>query len=253
MITDNYKGIIKSISKAANDTFGIEIFFKDKQAARQNFVPCEFIPGKFISVLCPNKTLRRPFSICGFNAFEDGFIIKILFKLKGEGTNYLKSLEKDDVIDFIAPLGNGFNISNKKSLLVGAGIGIAPMLFLKDELNKRNIENYLISGFKSVDEVIQGSDENVIGGSVLDNIENIIEENNIEIIYSCGPQIVLQKLSEIANKHNIESQLALEKVMACGIGVCRGCVIKIKRNNEIKTVSICKDGPVFLGSELLWQ
>lgn len=235
----NYKGKILNIEKASIDVFKLDILSDLKEACA----------GQFISVLCPNKTLRRPFSIAGFK----GGVVTILVKLKGEGTNYLQSLKKGDEIDFIAPLGNGFELENKRALLVGAGIGIAPMLYLKEELNKKSVFNYLISGFKSEQEVVQGSDETVVGGSVLDNLDKIIEEKNIEIIYSCGPGIVLKKISEIALNHSITSQLALERVMACSIGVCRGCVIKILKENEITYASVCKDGPVFRGDELIWD
>jgi len=233
------KGKIQTIKKIAKDTFKLEIN-SDLQKIKA---------GQFISILCPNKTLRRPFSVADFN----NGMITVYFKLKGDGTKYLSNLKKEDEINFIAPLGNGFTIENKNSLLIGAGIGIAPMLFLKKELNQKNIKNYLITGFKENNEVIQGSDENVIGGSVLDNLDELIKKQNPQIIYSCGPKIVLKKVSEIAKKYNIQSQLALEKVMACSIGVCRGCVIKLMKNNEEIMASVCQDGPVFEGDKIIWS
>ena len=235
----NFKGKILNIKKIAKDTCKMDILSLMEKADA----------GQFISILCPNTTLRRPFSIANF----ENQIITILFKLKGDGTNYLSSLNKNDEIDFIAPLGNYFDIKNKKALLVGAGIGIAPMLFLKQTLNKKNIENYLITGFKSEDEIIKGSDETVVGGSVIDNLEKIIQDKKTEIIYSCGPIPVLKKISEISNKYNIPSQIAMEKIMACSIGVCRGCVINIRKNNEIINASVCKDGPIFEGREVIWD
>lgn len=239
-MTKDCKGIIVNIEKTAFDVYKLQI--------KSQLVSAH--PGQFISILCPNTTLRRPFSI---SDFENG-IVTILIKLKGEGTSYLSSLKDGDEVDFIAPLGNGFEIiENKNSLLVGAGIGIAPMLFLKKELNKKNIKNYLITGFKEEKEIIKGSDEVTIGGSVLDKLDNIIKEKNIEIIYSCGPMPVLKGVYEISKKHNIISELAMERVMACGIGVCRGCVIKIHKNNEETYASVCKDGPVFLGDEIVWE
>ncbi len=238
-IKNDFTGEIINIEKIAKDTCKMDIFSSLKQA----------YAGQFISILCPNKTLRRPFSISNL----DNNIITILFKLKGEGTEYLAGLKKKDKVKFLAPLGHGFQIKNKKALLVGAGIGIAPMLFLKKNLEKEHIENYFITGFKSKDETIEGSDETVIGGSVLDNLENIIKEKNIEIIYSCGPVPVLKGVCEISEKHNIDCQVAMEKVMACSIGVCRGCVINLKKNNEIIRASVCKDGPVFEGKEILWD
>ena len=153
----------------------------------------------------------------------------------------------------MAPLGNGFKIANKKSLLIGAGIGIAPMLFLKESLNNRNIENYLITGFKNENEKIEGSDRTVISGSVLDYVEELIDDFKPEVIYSCGPEIVLRLVAQIGLDKNIETQIALEHVMACAIGVCRGCVIDVIDGETIKKASICKDGPVFEGDKILWQ
>ena len=234
-----FQGKIKTIKKIAKDTFEIKILSDLKNA----------IAGQFISILCPNTTLRRPFSI---SDFENG-VITIIFKLKGEGTKYIQSLKEGDSVDFLAPLGNGFEIENKKTLLIGAGVGIAPMLFLKKEMDKKGIKNYLISGFKAQDEIISGSDENVVGGSVLDNIEKLIIKEKFEIIYSCAPTIVLKKISLIAKKLNLPCYLAMEKVMACSIGVCRGCVIRLVKNDDVVYASVCKDGPVFKGSELIWD
>lgn len=237
----DYKGIVKTIEKISKDTFKLVIESDLKEAKS----------GQFISIYCPNKTMRRPFSISDFN--KENNTTTVLFKLKGDGTKYISELKVNDEISFLAPLGNGFEIENKKALLVGAGIGIAPMLFLKKELDEKNIENYLISGFKAADEIIKGSDENIVGGSVLDGLEKIIEQKNIEVIYSCGPTIVLKKLSQITKELNIPCYVAMEKTMACSIGVCRGCVIRLMKDNEIGYFSVCKDGPVFKGCEIVWD
>ena len=242
MKSKNYIGKIKTITKINKDVYKLDI-----SSALQD---CK--SGQFISVLCPNKTLRRPFSICDFD--KENKILSILIKLKGEGTKYLSNLKENDEINFLAPMGNGFELfEDKKALLVGAGIGIAPLLFLKKEMKKKNITNYLVSGFKTEDEIIKGSDKTVVGGSVLDDIENTIKDKNIDIIYSCGPNIVLKKLSQTAKKLNIPCYVALERVMACSIGVCRGCIIKLIKNNEINNFSVCKDGPIFKGEEILWD
>ncbi len=241
---NDYKGKIFNIKQIAKETFRLTVKSNLKTAHS----------GQFVSILCNNKTLRRPFSISDFEKIsENESLLTILFKTKGEGTGFLKNLKIDDEIDFLAPLGNGFDIKDKNSLLVGAGIGIAPMLFLKKELNQKNIKNFLLAGFKDENEVIAGYDDVKIKGSVVDDIEKIIKEKNIEIIYACGPYVVLKLISEIAKKLNIQCQVAMEKVMACGIGVCRGCVIKTIKNNKQTTSSICKDGPVFLSNEIIWE
>ena len=190
--------------------------------------------------------------------FVEG-IITVIFKVKGDGTNYLKSLKIGDTIDFLAPLGNTFTLPEagkkafQRALLIGAGIGIAPMLYLKKTLQQKGVETFLISGFKDEKEAVKGSDKTVIGGSVLDNIQNLVDEFKPDIIYSCGPKIVLQLVCELAGKNNIKAEIAMEKVMACGIGVCRGCVIKLNKNDGVKNASVCADGPVFNGSEVIWE
>ena len=233
------KGTVEKIEKIAQDTYALEISSDVKEAHA----------GQFISILCPPKTLRRPFSIKGF---KDGKI-QVFFKLKGEGTNYIKSLKVGDSVDFMGALGTGFNIENKKSLLVGAGIGIAPMLFLKDELNLKGIENFLITGFKAQNEVIEGSDKTVIGGSVIDYLDETIKEFKPQVIYSCGPEIVLKLVNQKALEHNIDAFVAMEKVFACQVGVCRGCVIKVKKDGKVQNATICHDGPVFKSSEVVWE
>lgn len=237
----DYTGIVKSIKNIALNTFELKIESELKNA----------MSGQFISILCPNKTLRRPFSISDFDC--ENKILTVLFKLKGEGTKYLKNLREGDEIKFMAPLGNGFIKEDKNCLLVGAGIGIAPMLFLKKELSEKGIKNYLITGFREVCEIIPGSDENIVGGSVLDNLEKVIKEKNIEVIYSCGPLVVLSKVAKLAQEFSIKSYVAMERVMACSVGVCRGCVIKTKKDDEIVYSSVCKDGPVFEGDKVLWD
>ena len=233
----NHIGKIKYNKEIAKDTFKL-VISSDVDKIRA---------GQFVSIYCENKTLRRPFSVADFD--ENGNIT-VLYKLKGDGTHYIKNLDKNNEINFLAPLGNTFNFENVNSaLLIGAGIGIAPMLFLKKELNKLGIKNHLISGFKDTLEVVEGSDQVVIGGSVIDEIENVVEKINPDIIYSCGPSIVLKLVSEFGIKNNIKTQIAMEKVMACGIGVCRGCIIELKNG---KNASVCKDGPVFLGDEIKW-
>ena len=214
------------------------------------------VPGQYVSILCDNLTLRRPFSI----AYNDKNRVGVLFKEKGAGTKYIKSLKVGDSIDLIGPLGNGFNISNKKSLLVGAGIGIAPIFYLKNKLDKEQIDNLFVGAFLNekeipslidCDSVITDDGSAGLQGSILDYIEDYVKDYNPEILYSCGPSIVLKKVAEIAEKYSIESQIAMEKVMACGIGVCRGCVVDVIKNGEKQLATICKDGPVFKGNEIV--
>lgn len=248
-IKKTHKAQVKINEKVSNNSYYIE--FESQE-------PFFSKAGQYVSILCNNLTLRRPFSI----AYQNGNRIGVLFKEKGEGTNYIKNLNVGEMIDFIGPLGNGFNIGEQKSLLVGAGIGIAPVFYLQNKLKEMNIDNLLLGGFLSENEIPRSiicdkvvTNDGSLGkkGSVLDYIEQNIQEFNPQVIYACGPSIVLKKISELAQKYSIESQIAMEKVMACGIGVCRGCVIKINRGSTIENATICKDGPVFKGREVIWE
>ncbi|MBE7706254.1 MAG: hypothetical protein E7Z91_03305 [Cyanobacteria bacterium SIG30] len=232
-------GKILNIKNVAKETY--ELSFKSDLE--------KIDAGQFLSILCPPKTLRRPF---GVYDFENG-ILKVLFRLKGDGTNYLRNLKEGDIIKFNAPLGHGFEIKGKKALLIGAGIGVAPLVYLNKKLKEQNIETKLICGFKEKEEAIEGCDFIKIGGTIIDEVEKNIKEFTPDIIYCCAPQIVLKLVSEIAIKHNIEVQVAMEKVMACGIGVCRGCIIQVKTKEGIENRSICGDGPVFRGDEVIWE
>ncbi len=244
-----YKAKVVRVEKVSSSSYLIETELPYK---------VEIKAGQFISVYCDGLTLRRPFSVYSHN----NNIIGILFKERGKGTNYIKSLKTGDEIDITGPLGNGFNIKNKKSLLIGAGIGVAAMAFLKSELDKNGIENLFVCGFLNKHEIPNCinidkiyTDDGSVGekGSVLNYLDQMINNYKPEIIYTCGPYIVLKTIAETAQQYGLEVQVAMEKVMACGIGVCRGCVIDIKKNGEIVNTTVCKDGPVFLGSEVVWQ
>lgn len=214
--------------------------------------------GQFISIYCDGLTLRRPFSVY---SNVDGKI-GVLFKERGKGTQYIKSLKVGDFIDVAGPFGNTFDIKNKKSLLIGAGIGAAPMSYLKTKLDELKIENFYAAGFLNKSEIPKGmiidkicTDDGSFGdkGSVLNYLGVLINEYQPEVIYACGPHIVLKIVAEISEKYGIETQIAMEKVMACGIGVCRGCVIDVKKDGKIINATVCKDGPVFKGSEVVWE
>lgn len=220
--------------------------------------PVKAVPGQFVSIKCEGLTFRRPFGV--FSNEKDK--ISILFKERGKGTEYLKSLKEGDKVSISGPFGNGFEIKNPPALIIGAGIGIAPVAFLKKEMNKLNIKSYFTGGFLSKSDIPSNieidkicTDDGSLGekGTVIDCLENIIKEINPGIIYACGPSVVAKKITETANKYSIPVYVALEKLMACGTGVCRGCVINIKKDGQIVNASICKDGPVFEGNEVVWE
>ena len=243
-----YKAKVEKIEQVSKTSYFIEI-------KADEFVNVE--AGQFVSIYCEGLTLRRPFSVCS----NDNGKIGVLFKERGKGTKYIKSLKVGDLIDVAGPFGNTFDIQNKKALLVGAGIGAAPISYLKSKLNEKGIENFFISGFLNKEEVPQGmqidmvcTDDGSYGekGSVINYLGVLINDYQPEVIYACGPHIVLKLIAQLGEQYGIETQVAMEKVMACGIGVCRGCVIDIKKDGKVVNATVCKDGPVFKGSEIVW-
>lgn len=260
------KGEVTCIECVANETFLIKIRVAKGFASHA---------GQFISILCENCTMRRPFSILNFENGE----ISVLFKKKGDGTSFIAGLKVGDTVDFIGPMGNGFGgvekcsgndadcpeflkIFDKKVLCLGAGIGVAPVYYLKKTLgngarliagfqNEREIPSCLLDeiDFITTDD---GSGQVDGAGSILNYLEGQIESFKPDRIAVCGPHIVLKLVAETAKRHGIPCEVAMEKTMACSIGVCRGCVIQLNKNGKIDNASVCKDGPVFLGEEVVW-
>lgn len=219
------------------------------------------VPGQFVSILCKDLVLRRPFSVA--NAKNDEF--EIIYKIKGKGTGYMSELKPGDSLDIIGPFGNGFNIENKKTLLIGCGVGIAPVLFLSEALEQREINYKLIACsqtafsaeniFNKKKSVVQITEDGSAGlkGRLDNHLENIIKEVNPDKIYTCGPNPAMDYVCNIAEKDEIPVEVALEREFACGTGVCMGCVIEINQNGKILNKRICKDGPVFNGNEVVRQ
>ena len=243
------KGEVTHIERVANEMFLIKIKTAPDFLSK---------PGQFISILCDGHTMRRPFSIMDFENGE----ISVLFKKKGDGTAFISALKVGDTVDFIGAMGNGFSLSNDRLLLVGAGVGVAPVYYLKKYL-KDGVR--LIAGFQNAGEIPSclkneidfistddGSGGGQGKGSIIDFLEKEITDYKPDRICVCGPHIVLKLVSEIAATRKIPCEVAMEKTMACSIGVCRGCVITLNKNGKLENASVCKDGPVFWGEEVVW-
>lgn len=246
-MSKNHTGIIKNIKEINKSVYSVEFFSPTLKNIE---------PGEYLSILCENLTLRRPFSIADF---ENGKVT-VLIKKRGKGTQYILGLKEGDKIEFSAPLGNKFNIEKKKTLLIGAGIGVAPLFYLNKKL-RVNAETFLAAGFLSEEDIIKtypfdfvSTDDGSNGnkGSICDYLEKLIADFKPEKIVSCAPHSVLKIVAQTAQKQGIDCEVCMEKVMACGIGVCRGCVIKVKKDGQIVNKTVCKDGPVFNGLEVVW-
>ncbi len=217
----------------------------------------DVLPGQFFMVKINDfnyPLLRRPFSIADFT---DRYI-EIIYKVVGEGTKMLTKKKRGDFIDLLGPLGSGFdNIQKSKNIfLVGGGIGVAPLIFLAKTLNDAygiNYEAYF--GFNTKDEIyvdfgeIATMDKSFgYGGNVVDMVESKLDKNSL--VFACGPTVMLKNLAFVCEKKRCEMQVSLESRMACGIGVCLGCVVEAT-DNSFKRV--CVEGPIFDYRNIKWQ
>lgn len=217
-------------------------------------------PGQFAQVAVTGKTLRRPISICDVN--DD--IIRLVFEVRGEGTDILSKTEIGENINIIAPLGNGFKINpNKKTVFIGGGIGVPPMLYSARQCGENAT---VITGFRNKDAIILSDDfKNAgcnliittddgsfgINGFVTQPLAEII--NDIDLICACGPTPMLKNIAKLAKENNVECQVSLEQRMACGVGACLGCAVLVNRKDGTQGYKhVCKDGPVFNYEEVVW-
>ncbi len=228
------------------------------------------VPGQFVEVYIDKgeNILPRPISICDIEK-EKG-ILHLVYKVVGKGTEFLSRLEKSSALKIIGSLGNGFPIIEKKSYaLVGGGIGIPPLLYLcriiKRVYPSSDItvflgfqsETYLTDEFQKIGVDVKIATDDGSKGFKGNTVELIKSTNRkFDIIYSCGPKIMLKGIADFSLENNIECYVSMEERMACGIGACVGCVVKIKNDNsengwEYKKV--CKDGPVFNSLEVVWN
>jgi len=221
-------------------------------------------PGQFINIL-PDKNwsnvMRRPMSIASQGNNEIG----IIYKVFGQGTELISEWKINQDVDIIGPLGNWWkNFNNSIPILIGGGVGIAPIINLHNELISKSIEHYLIMGARRKNEhfINHDPENNIylstdlddygIKGNVLEALESFLDDldmKNIKI-FSCGPPGMMNAVKKYSIKNNINCDLALETIMACGFGICQGCTVTLNNNVENnsyrkKYALACLDGPIF--------
>lgn len=217
-------------------------------------------PGQFVQVLVPGKTLRRPISVCDV----EGDVIRLVFEVRGEGTELLSHTKTDESINIIAPLGKGFTLDPKeKTIFIGGGIGVPPMLYSARQCGQNAV---VINGFRNKDAVILSEDfEKAAGrliittddgsygihGFVTEPLKELIAE--ADKVCACGPMPMLKNIAKIAKEHSVPCQVSLEQRMACGVGACLGCAVPVKDGGRIIYQHVCKDGPVFDSEAVAWN
>lgn len=250
-------------------------------------------PGQFVNLYCYDsaKLLPRPISICDVDV--EAKTLRLVYAAVGEGTREFATLVAGDNIEVLGPLGKGFDLENKGSkniLIVGGGVGTPPLLELAKSLKaiynqEINItivlgfrdEVYLAKEFEAYGSVLVATDSGKVGfkGNV---IELIKKEYSAELtaikpgfdyMYSCGPTPMLKGLQQFNKDYNIHAEFSLEERMGCGFGGCVGCVVGIRneiartnfmeiqeevmKDDDFDYKKVCKDGPVFEYSEVIFQ
>lgn len=232
------------------------------------------LPGQFINIKCSglntyDPLLRRPFSI--YDTEKNYNVFSIMFLVRGKGTEYLCKLDKGDFIDLLGPLGDGFKISASINnyVLIGGGIGVAPLCFIAKELIEKNKNVLFVAGFK--DETFYGWQKDIV--KILRNYRIFTEdgsfgENGIPFNFIkdnlkslkkhrfvvCGPIDMLKNFQLLFKEKNVKAQAVIEEIIACGIGACMGCAVKIvKDDGSFEYKKVCSDGPVFNLAEVIFE
>lgn len=247
------RAVVVSQEKIATDIYSLWLHAEAAVTAKA---------GQFISMYTNDsgKLLPRPISICEID--KESKQLRVVYRVTGEntGTEQFSKLVAGDEIEILGPLGNGFPLKEKKAFLIGGGIGIPPMLELAKQLNA---EKQIVVGYRDELFLTEELSENGTvyvatedgSAGTKGNVLDAIRENGLtaDIIYACGPTPMLRALKAYAEENDIECYISMEERMACGIGACLACVCKSKEKDHHTNVHnkrICKDGPVFLATEV---
>ena len=234
--------------------------------------------GQFVSLFSSDasRLLPRPISIC--EAMPGEQCIRLVYRIAGEGTKEFSRLTAGDTVRTMGPTGNGFPLDlagGRKLLLAGGGIGLPPMLSCAKELSRRRREDseaypskilfaagyrdsqtYLLEEVKALGPAFVSTDDGSLGvhGTVIDAVREAEKAGDIpDIIFACGPLPMLKALKNYAGDHKIPLYLSMEERMACGVGVCLGCVVNVREtdaHSHVKKARVCRDGPVFPAEEV---
>lgn len=225
----------------------------------------EMHPGQFVQVHIedsPTTYLRRPISI-NMVDYERNEILLLVAAI-GEGTRHLVRKKLGDKVNCLLPLGNSFTMprsTDERILLVGGGVGIAPMLFLGKRLVEMGVRPSILLGARTADELLEKDMFSELGDLYLtteDGSEgekgyvtnhSILKEKQFDRIATCGPKPMMMSVARYAKQNDIECEVSLENDMACGLGACLCCV----EDTTDGHICVCTEGPVLNIKKLLWQ
>lgn len=227
----------------------------------------EMLPGQFVEVRVDGSSttfLRRPISINFVDREQNE--LWLMVAMVGDGTRRLGELKAGDKLNCVLPLGNGFTFNSAgtalhKALLVGGGVGVAPLLYLGAQMKKQGMEPTFLLGartasdllmldiFKKYGRVCVTTEDGSEGEKGFVTNHSLLQQERFDMIYTCGPTPMMKAVARYAKEKDIECEASLENLMACGLGACLCCVEKTTEGN----LCVCKDGPVFNIQRLLWD
>lgn len=235
-------GIIISNQAIAKDTYQMDIQATCVQTMK---------PGQFVNIKVEGYMLRRPISISAIE--KDSF--RIVYKVVGDGTKKLATMQEKQIIDIFGPLGSSYpvNILEEEVLIIGGGVGVPPLYELAKQYRKLNKQVDVVLGFNDQDSVFYEEAFNELGchtyvatmdgsygtkGTVMD----AIQEHHItcDFVCACGPRAMLKAIET----NYAKGYMSFEARMACGMGACMACVARDKKEENMYH-RICKEGPVF--------
>lgn len=233
------------------------------KATRPEPLP-EMLPGQFAELKVegsPSTFLRRPISINFVDEARNE--VWFLIQLVGDGTRQLAKLRKGDTLNAVLPLGNSFSLPEKecRALLIGGGVGVAPLLFLGHRLKAEGLKPTFLLGarkaadllmrkeFEETGDVYLTTEDGSEGEKGFVTQHSILYKERFDRIYTCGPKPMMMAVARYARESGTDCEASLENTMACGVGACLCCVENTKEGH----LCVCKDGPVFNINRLLWQ
>lgn len=225
----------------------------------------EILPGQFVEVRVdhsPTTLLRRPISVN--NVVRSLNELWLLVATVGDGTRQLAHLQAGDKLSCVFPLGNGFTMASEagqKYLLVGGGVGVAPLLYFGQQLKEMGAEPTFLLGARTASDLLELEEFAKIGRVCITTEDgsageqgfvtnhSVLQREHFDMISTCGPKPMMVSVARYARKANVECEVSLENKMACGVGACLCCVEKTVKGNQC----VCKDGPVINIKNLLWD
>jgi|SRR5574344_838277 dihydroorotate dehydrogenase electron transfer subunit len=223
------------------------------------------LPGQFVEVRVDGSSttfLRRPISINFVDV--DANELWLLVAAIGDGTRQLARLQVGDIVNCVLPLGNGFTMpqsADEHILLVGGGVGVAPLLYMGAMMKTQGIEPSFLLGARTAADLLQidlfkrygrvyiTTEDGSEGEKGFVTNHSVLQQQRFTRISTCGPKPMMMAVAKYATQADIECEASLENMMACGLGACLCCVEKTTEGN----LCVCKEGPVFNIKKLLWQ